>query len=71
MSVINNYLHGLNGCLQELSEQSIDSIAEIIYGAYKNDKRVVIMGNGGSASTASHFARDLRIGSKVGWPWSN
>jgi D-sedoheptulose 7-phosphate isomerase len=65
MSVINNYLQGLNGCLRELSEQSIASIAETIYGAYKNDKQVVIMGNGGSASTASHFARDLRIGSRV------
>lgn len=65
MSVINDYLRGLSDCLRELSEQSIDSIAEAVYDAYKNDKQAIIMGNGGSASTASHFARDLRIGSRV------
>ena len=41
----------------------IADIADIIYKAYRKNIQVIIMGNGGSASTASHFARDLRIGS--------
>jgi phosphoheptose isomerase len=51
MSVINNYIRGVNECLGELSEQSIDGIAETIFTANKNNKQVVIMGNGGSVSS--------------------
>ena len=65
MSVISEYIDGLGDCLKALSEKSIADIADVIYKAYQNNKQVIIMGNGGSASTASHFARDLRIGSAV------
>ena len=63
MSVISDYIDGLGDCLKALSEELITDIADIIYKAYRENKQVIIMGNGGSASTASHFARDLRIGS--------
>ena len=63
MSVLSDYIDGLGDCLKALSEKSITDVADIIYKAYKENKQVIIMGNGGSASTASHFARDLRIGS--------
>ncbi|MCJ7656081.1 MAG: SIS domain-containing protein [Dehalococcoidia bacterium] len=65
MSSIQNYIKGLNHCLEELLEQDIDKIVEIIFDAYKKGKQIFIMGNGGSASTASHFARDLAIGAAV------
>jgi len=65
MSVISNYLNGLKGCLQKLSEPSIADIADTIFNAYKSNRQIVIMGNGGSATTASHFARDLRMGTVV------
>lgn len=39
--------------------EQIDAVAEILYRAYLNDKQVFVMGNGGSAATASHFASDL------------
>ncbi len=65
MSIIQNYINGLNDCLKELSQQDIEGIANIIFDAYKKGKQIFIMGNGGSASTASHFARDLRIGAAV------
>jgi D-sedoheptulose 7-phosphate isomerase len=63
MSVISNYVDGLGDCLKALSEESIADIADTIYKAYRKNKKVIIMGNGGSASTASHFACDLRMGS--------
>ena len=39
--------------------EQIDAVAELLYRAYLNGKQVFVMGNGGSAATASHFASDL------------
>jgi len=63
--VIEDYLKGLRSCLDEISRQNLEGIADIIFAAYKKGKRVFIMGNGGSATTASHFTRDLQIGTAV------
>lgn len=63
--MIQEYLAGLKGCLEELSAQDIEEVAGIIFAACRNGKRVFIMGNGGSATTAIHFARDLQIGTAV------
>jgi D-sedoheptulose 7-phosphate isomerase len=63
--MIQDYINCLKGCLEELSNQNIEEIADIIFGAWKNKKHVFIMGNGGSATTASHFARDLQVGTAV------
>ena len=65
MTIIQDYIKSLIECLEELSRQNIDEIAEIIFNAGQKRKRIFIMGNGGSASTASHFARDLQIGTAV------
>lgn len=62
MSIIQNYIAGLSSCLEELSQKEIVEIADIIFNAWEKGKCVFIMGNGGSATTASHFARDLQIG---------
>jgi D-sedoheptulose 7-phosphate isomerase len=56
---IGDYLNGLRSCLDELGQQDVEGIADIIFDAYKKGKRVFIIGNGGSAATASHFACDL------------
>jgi len=37
----------------------IQSVAEIIVDAYKNNKKVLIAGNGGSAADAQHIAAEL------------
>lgn len=65
MSLVENYIKGLYECLEELSRQNIEEIADIIFDAYKKGKQIFIMGNGGSATTASHLARDLRIGTAI------
>ncbi|MEE9399129.1 MAG: SIS domain-containing protein [Dehalococcoidales bacterium] len=63
--IISNYVKGLYSCLDEISRQDIEGIADIIYDAYKKGKQIFILGNGGSATTACHFARDLQIGTAV------
>ena len=62
MSIVQSYIDGLRGCLKELLQQNVAEIADIILDAYKEGKQIFILGNGGSATTASHFARDLVIG---------
>ena len=63
--IIGDYVKGLRSCLDELSRQDIEGIVDVIFEAYKKGRQVFIMGNGGSATTAYHFARDLAIGTAV------
>jgi D-sedoheptulose 7-phosphate isomerase len=67
MAIIADYVKGLNKCCAELLQQSaeIENIADLIYEVYQKRRQIFIMGNGGSATTASHFARDLKIGAAV------
>ena len=65
MALTEEYMRGLNKCLEELAGHDIEGIADIIFDAYKKGKRIFIMGNGGSATTALHFARDLEIGTAM------
>jgi len=60
--IISDYLKGLRFCLEEIVEKDIREIVDIIMNAYTGGKKVIFMGNGGSATTASHFARDMSIG---------
>jgi len=41
------------------SEDDINKAIEILFEAWRNGNKVFICGNGGSASTATHFACDL------------
>ncbi|MBI5779280.1 MAG: SIS domain-containing protein [Planctomycetes bacterium] len=64
-----NYLAGLRKSLDEIPADKITAISELIYQAYLNNKQIFVMGNGGSAATASHFVCDLGKGSvKAGKP---
>lgn len=53
------YLLGMRAVVSRLDKRQIDRITDIIYTAYLADKQVFVMGNGGSAATASHFSSDL------------
>lgn len=62
MALVQEYIEGLKKCLEELVRQNIEEIVDIIFDAYKKGKCIYIMGNGGSAAIALHFAHDLQIG---------
>ncbi len=53
------YLIGLNATVRQLSEESIERVIELLELTYRKGRQVFIMGNGGSAATASHFSCDL------------
>lgn len=59
------YLDGIQKCFAEISEAEINDVADIILNACRRGNRVFVMGNGGSAATASHFACDLAKGTVI------
>ena len=56
------YLDFLIRTAQEVDSDIVDQIAKELLGAYFRDRSVFVLGNGGSAATASHFACDLAKG---------
>ena len=59
---INDYLGRLKKTIDNLKSDEIDQFIEIINKAYAHNKQVFVIGNGGSALTASHYACDLNKG---------
>ena len=57
-----HYLNELRALLDRFDLSGLEAIVESIIDTYHNEKLIFVMGNGGSASTASHFAADLNKG---------
>ena len=64
MSTITDYLSLLGSAIAELPEDKIRDVIETLKDAYSNGRQVFLLGNGGSAMTASHIACDLQKGVK-------
>ena len=58
------YLSYLNQVLAGFSIEGISAFVKILEEARERDAQIFFMGNGGSATTASHFANDLAIGTR-------
>ena len=58
-SYIMKYLTELQDIATNMSVEDIDRTIELLYDAWENGNQVFLCGNGGSASTATHFACDL------------
>lgn len=56
------YLSDLKNQLNRFDTGGFSAIVEAILDAYAHTRRIFVMGNGGSASTASHFACDINKG---------
>lgn len=54
-----NYFDHLKNCLDNVDMEMFNIIVEILWVAVKEGGTIWIAGNGGSGSTASHFAIDL------------
>ncbi len=61
-NLASSYFTELKAAINKINSDDIQKIADILLEAYKNDKTVFILGNGGSASTSSHMACDLGKG---------
>lgn len=56
------YLNYFNKALKEVNEKEIENLISLIIKAYYDEKTIFVIGNGGSAANASHFAQDLAKG---------
>lgn len=56
---IDDYLRLVQHVLACLSRDAVQMTVTRLYQAWKERKQVFVLGNGGSASTASHIANDL------------
>ncbi len=57
--LIEDYLSGVSEVARKISVEDTDKVIGILFDAWRNGNRVYTCGNGGSASTATHFACDL------------
>lgn len=66
---IKSYIDDLTACLKEMRDRNVfemTKLADILLDAKRKGKHIFLIGNGGSASTASHFASDLAKGTLSG-----
>lgn len=56
---IKKYLRECEKIINEMQISDIDKIINILFDAWDNENTIYVIGNGGSASTASHFTADL------------
>ena len=59
MARTDEYLTESQDILRRLDREAIDGAIRILFEAWKSDNQVFVAGNGGSASTSTHFACDL------------
>lgn len=59
---INNYFETLKTCIDKIDKKEIYTFIKLLIQARDNNKTIFIMGNGGSATTASHFCCDFNKG---------
>jgi D-sedoheptulose 7-phosphate isomerase len=57
-----DYISHLKEVLDKFSHDTFEEIGRVLLNAYQDEKHIFIMGNGGSGSTASHFACDINKG---------
>ncbi len=57
-----DYFDATSSTLRKIPVEVVDRIYGILCAAYVQDRQVILMGNGGSAALASHFAVDLGKG---------
>ena len=58
-SEINSYFNEVKKIIDNISKDEIEKTIQILNEARLKGKKIFVIGNGGSASTATHFACDL------------
>ena len=56
---INEFFAESKNVIDKMPREDVDRVVEMLFDAWKNGNTVFLIGNGGSASTATHMAADL------------
>ncbi len=59
MTFAEQYKTDLTKALAGIDSEKVQQAIEVLKEARENDRQIFVFGNGGSASTASHFACDM------------
>jgi len=59
---IAKYLEAVKATISNLDPAVLANFANHLQAAYNNNQSIYVIGNGGSAANASHFAQDLAKG---------
>jgi D-sedoheptulose 7-phosphate isomerase len=59
MEVIQDYVRWTRESCEHIQPDEVQGLIDLLMEARKNGRRIFIIGNGGSAATASHFCEDL------------
>ncbi len=62
---LERYWHDLAGMTREMPLDALAEVAGALLDCYERGATVFVLGNGGSAATATHFACDLGKGTRV------
>jgi D-sedoheptulose 7-phosphate isomerase len=69
MESVSNYITTLQRTIDRLPREAIAQVIDLLHAARLSGRQVFIMGNGGSASTATHFVCDLSKNTRhQAWP---
>ena len=63
--IIKEYISNLQSLLSEIDLKSVTDIINTLESVHAKKSKIYIIGNGGSAATASHMANDLSVGLKL------
>ncbi|MDY0161820.1 SIS domain-containing protein [Desulfobotulus sp.] len=56
------YVETFHGAMERMDKKPFSALCEAMLDAYENEKTIFILGNGGSAATASHALCDINKG---------
>ena len=59
MEMIREYLNWTRASCDQIDPSEVQKLIDVLMDARKKGQRIFIIGNGGSAATASHFCEDL------------
>ena len=57
--ITDSFLEGIKSTCDKISREALEAAVDILFDAWQNERTVFVIGNGGSASTATHLACDL------------
>ena len=61
---LSNYLEYLTELISQLDRKAIGNFADLLLKSRDSGSTTFFLGNGGSASTATHFVNDISLGSR-------
>ena len=59
MRFVDRYLTELESVIHNLSRHSLDAVVKALMEAWREERQIFFIGNGGSAATASHMMNDI------------